>query len=159
MRAPRLPPPRLEPPRDALNERPSGGRAENARGVLETAGRELDVAGRELEYERGVDEVLECGRVDELDALDVRGRGEYGRGEEAPSVRGRELDTGRELEYERELDELGRELADPERGALDRGREAELESADSRLGRELVLLNVFLCSIYYSKRPVNTGLN
>lgn len=142
MRAPRLPPPRLEPPRDALNERPSGGRAENARGVHETAERELDVAGRELEYERGVDEVLECGRVDELD---VRGRGEYGRGEEAPSVR------GRELEYERGLDELGRELADPERDALERGRELELELPP----RE----NVFLCSIYYSKMPANTGLN
>lgn len=42
-----MPPPRLEPPRDALNERPSGGRAENGRGVL--------VRGAD-EYVRGADE-------------------------------------------------------------------------------------------------------
>ena len=154
-----MPPPRLEPPRDALNERPSGGRAEKGRGVLETAGRELlnergvnealdrgapEVAGRELEYERDEEAPAECGRELEYERVEVapsaRGRELAGRDDESADSRlGRKLVVARELVYEREpeADELGRELVDPVRGALDLGR--ELEDAP----RE----NVFLCSI------------
>ena len=82
LRAPRLPPPRLEPPRDALKERPSGGRAEKGLGVLA----------------RGADVALECGR----ELPDVLGRElEYERADESPDSRlGRGLAVGREDELE-----------------------------------------------------------
>lgn len=72
-----MPPPLLEPPRDALKVRPSGGRAEKERG--------LDG--------RGPENGLELVRWLELE-------------DELPAERGRELELGRDapLEYERELD-------------------------------------------------------
>ena len=61
----------LEPPRDALKERPKGGREEKA---------------------RGADAELECERDPEIDAPGVRGRAL-----DDPPVRGRDG----ELEYDR----------------------------------------------------------
>lgn len=72
LRAPRFPPPRLEPPRDALNERPSGGRAENGRGF----------AG----YTRVVVDAVEAGRTAELDEVEA-GRAEYERADELEAGR------------------------------------------------------------------------